>query len=130
VAIRYVRYQSTVANERGNYPGIFGLANGLARSGRLTEVDHTWWRKNNDWLDEAYPDPAVAHPNLFDLSVNPGATCWFRTSAGHLLTRVPGYLALLDRYDVPWTELQSNDPGRVLYADAVQVVIAARQTRP
>lgn len=42
----------------------------------------------------------------------------------HLLGRVPGYLALLDRYGVAWAERRSNKPGHVLYEEAVQVVVA------
>ncbi|UIJ35621.1 hypothetical protein [Allobranchiibius sp. GilTou73] len=32
------------------------------------------------------------------------------------------YLRLLDRYDVPWVQLRTAHPGRVVYQDDVQVV--------
>jgi len=51
-------------------------------------------------------------------------TCWFKSSADHLLRRLPGYLALLDRHGVAWTEHTSSEPGHILYEDAVQVVVA------
>ena len=50
--------------------------------------------------------------------------CWFKLTATHLLERVPGYLALLDRYGVAWVERRSDAPGRVLYEDEVQIVVA------
>jgi hypothetical protein len=102
--------------------GIFGLANGLARSDVLTPAG-AWWRANNDWLDAAHTDPASVDPTIFDKNIYPRTSCWFRGSATHLLERVPGYLALLDRYGVAWVERRSFDPGTVLYEDADQVVV-------
>ena len=122
----YVRYESAVPNNRGGHTGIFGLANGLARSGRLHPGDWTWWRASNDWLNAAYIDPATVDPTLFDRTINPIATCWFNSTATHVLDRVPGYLALLDRYDTPWRMARSENPGPRLYEDDVQVVVAAR----
>jgi hypothetical protein len=53
----YVRYESAVPNAGGAHPGIFGLANGLARSGALSAADWAWWRASNDWYDAAYVTP-------------------------------------------------------------------------
>jgi hypothetical protein len=121
--MRYVRFESAVATERGSHAGIFGLANGLARSGRLSAQDWAWWRAANDWFDAAYRDPASVDPTLFDRARYPYATCWFRDSAEHLLCRVPGYLALLERYSIGWRERRSADPGLIRYRDEVQIVV-------
>ena len=110
-------------NVGGRCPGIFALANGLARCGRLTEVDWAWWRLNNDWLNAAYPDPALTDPSLFDPSMHPVVSCWFKAGVHRVLHRVPGYLNLLDRYDVAWIERRSLDPGKILYEDDFQVVV-------
>jgi hypothetical protein len=117
--LRSLRVSHTHAS--GRHPGIFALANGLARSDRLSEADWAWWRSNNDWLDAAYPDPAAIDPAPFDGSVH--ASCWFKSTAGHLLARVSGYLDLLDRHQVGWIECRSSDPGRIRYEDDVQVVV-------
>jgi hypothetical protein len=122
----YVRYESAVVNNRGGYTGIFGLANGLARSGRLSPGDWTWWRVSNDWFNAAYTDPAAVDSTLFNRAINPIAICWFNSTATYVLDPVPGYLALLDRYDIPWRIAGSEDPGRLLYEDDVQVVVASR----
>lgn len=37
------------------------------------------------------------------------------------------YTDLLNRYDVGWRVLYSNDPGKVLYEDAVQIVVAGNK---
>jgi hypothetical protein len=100
------------------------LANKLARGGRLTPQDWALWRANNDWYDAAYTNPSAVHPALFNRSVNPVVSCWFKTTATHLLERVPTYLALLDRYSVGWVERRSTSPGHILYDDDVQVVVA------
>ncbi|MFJ6456194.1 hypothetical protein [Paenarthrobacter sp. NPDC091669] len=122
-ALEFVRYQSTQVNARGINVGIFGLANGLAKDGRLSEEDHRWWQTANAWYDAAYPDPNLLDPTVYDGTINPHAQAWFKTTAAHLLTRIPGYLDLLDRHGVQWEELRSSTPGRVLYEDDVQVVV-------
>jgi hypothetical protein len=121
--VRYVRFESATPNDRGRYTGIFGLANGLARSGLLSAADRAWWRAANDWYDLAYRDPASVDPTLFDRGRHPGLTCWFLDSAEHLLCRVPGYLALLDRYGLAWRQRSSADPGMVRYRDDVQIAV-------
>ncbi|MBF5083450.1 hypothetical protein [Quadrisphaera sp. INWT6] len=122
--MRFVRYQAATANHRGHHVGVFGLANGLAAEGRLSEQEHRWWSASNAWLDQAYPDPAISDPEVFNRRVHPLVSCWFKRDALHLIERVPGYLQLLDAHCVPWRRVLSDDPGRVLYEDEVQVVVA------
>jgi hypothetical protein len=119
----FVRYQATQPSARGIYVGIFGLANGLARNGKLSDEDYRWWQNANAWYDAAYPDPSLIDPTVYDPAHNLHAQAWFKTSAVHLLARIPGYLNLLDRYGVRWEELRSPAPGLVLYEDDVQVVV-------
>jgi len=124
--VHFVRFESPTPNSRGARIGIFGLANGLARSGRLSPTDWSWWRSSNDWFDAAYPDPATVDPTLFDRAKNPIVSCWFKDTATHLIDLVDGYLELLERHDIDCVRRQSADPGLVLYDDAVQVVVAPR----
>lgn len=119
----FVRYQATEVNRHGNRVGIFALANSLARGGELSSRDYQWWRAANEWYDAAYPDPSSTDPGVYDHGVNPHAQAWFKTTAGDLLARIPGYLDLLNRYGVPYEELQSSSPGRILYEDDVQIVV-------
>jgi len=119
----FLRWQSPTATARGSHPGVFGLANGLARDNKLGLADRLWWRWANDVLDRSYPDPAQADPSLFDRARHPVTSCWFRDTAVDLLAWLPGYLDLLDRHGVAWQRLRSADPGVILYADAVQIVV-------
>lgn len=119
----FVRYQAAEPNHRGAKIGIFGLANGLAREGALTDEDYQWWARANAWFDAAYPDPSSIDPSVYVRAVNPKAQAWFKTTAGHLLAGVPQYLALLERYGVSWEVARTSNPGIILYEDDVQVVV-------
>ncbi|MFD5327818.1 hypothetical protein [Streptomyces sp. NPDC127092] len=125
-APRFLRFQSPVRHPRGHFPGVFALANGLARDGLLSEAEHRFWRAANDWYDAAYPDPSDIDPTVYDPVLNPGAAAWFKVTAVHLLDRVPGYLSLLAAHGVACERVESSDPGRIVYEDAVQVVAVPR----
>ncbi|NJQ07808.1 hypothetical protein [Streptomyces lonarensis] len=122
-AVQYVRFQSTQWNSRGNFTGVFGLVNSLAREGRLSEEQENFRRRNNDWYTAAYTDPSTVDPHVYDDEINPGAAAWFKPSATHLLARVPGYLEILSEHGVDCRALRSADPGRVVYEDDVQIVV-------
>ncbi|MER5890284.1 hypothetical protein ABT160_41195 [Streptomyces sp. NPDC001941] len=119
----FVRFQSTERAPRGHFPGVFALANGLAREGRLSPEEYRFWRAANDWYDASYPDPSRTDPTVYDHALNPGATAWFKSTAVHLLDRVPGYLDLLAAHGVACERVESAAPGRVVYEDDVQVVV-------
>ena len=123
----FVRYEASMPNGRGLHPGIFALADGLAKDGRLTAQDWASWRSANDHCDTAYADPSAVDKSVYDRAINPSAQSWFKRTASELLTGVEFYTNLLHRYDVGWQVLYSNDPGRVLYEDDVQIVVAPHE---
>lgn len=119
----FVRFQLPVPGKRGVHTGVFGLTNLLGRAGRLTPAEHATWRAGNDWYNEAYPDPTDADPAVYDETVHPRATAWFKGTATHLIERVPPYLEILRSHGVPCVRVEAPDPGRVIYEDDVQVVV-------
>ncbi|MFD0414718.1 hypothetical protein [Streptomyces sp. NPDC127108] len=119
----YIRFESPVQHERGVNPGVFFLVNTLAREGKLTPEQRGFWRANNDWYDAAYTTPSAA----YDREANPGAVAWFKTTATHLIERVPGYLDILAAHGVPCRTVRSADPGRIVYEDDVQVVVVPHE---
>lgn len=121
---KFVRYEASMPNGRGLHPGIFALANGLAKDGRLSAEDWASWRSANDHYDAAYADPSTVDRSVYDHAINPSAQSWFKRTAVHLVTGVKFYTDLLHRYDVNWRVRYSNDPGRVLYEDDDQIVVA------
>ncbi|MFF0769406.1 hypothetical protein ACFYUK_10965 [Nonomuraea wenchangensis] len=87
-------------NRRGTYPGVFGLVNALAKQGRLSDAEEAFRLENNAWYEANFTDPATVDPTVYDRAVNPEAAAWFKASAGHLIRRVPGYLAILAAHGV------------------------------
>ncbi|MGX1882253.1 hypothetical protein [Streptomyces sp. NPDC055287] len=121
--IAYIRFQGTAPRARGNFPGVFGLVNGLAREGRLTPAQERLRRTNNDWYDAAYTDPSTVDPAVYDERLNPGAAAWFKPTAVELIARVGGYLEILAAHGVECRLVRSTDPGRVVYEDEHQIVV-------
>ncbi|MFF3559279.1 hypothetical protein ACFYXS_04460 [Streptomyces sp. NPDC002574] len=119
----YVRFQATVPNRHGRYPGLFALANGLGRSGVLSAEDDLFWRENNAWYEAHCTNPSTVDPTVYDRAVNPGAAAWFKHTAGELLDRTTGYLELLARHQVGCERLESSCPGRVVHEDDHQIVV-------
>lgn len=122
-AIWFVRYRARTPNARGVKVGIFALANGLARDGRLTAEEAAWLREANDWYNRAYPNPSDVDPGVYDRVVNPGAVSWFKVGASDaLIERLADYVRLLDAHSVEWERVVTARPGRIVYEDEVQVV--------
>lgn len=118
----FIRFQSAVPNGRGDFPGVFAMVNGLGHSGVLDSVEKAWWRQSNAEANTKYPDPSTVEATCYDRELNPRARSWFPCSAVDLLVLTRGYLGLLDRHQVRWVELRTSSPGRIVYADHVQVV--------
>ncbi|WP_454050074.1 hypothetical protein [Cellulomonas sp. Marseille-Q8402] len=121
-----IRFQSAVPSRSGRFPGVFALANALARQGRLSAADTAWWRAANARMSAAYVDPSTVSPTCYDQRINPGARAWFRLPTSAPLEMTREYLGLLNRYGVEWMELRTTSPGRITYEDAVQVVAVPR----
>jgi len=113
----YVRFRSPYPSFSGLKIGVFGLVNVLGRRGMLTPDEERFRRENNDWYNAAYPEPDVYGPDT-----DPLAECWFKASSHELLSRVSGYLAILDAHSIAWEEVRTTDPGTILYEDRWQVV--------
>ncbi|GDY54941.1 hypothetical protein SVIO_055640 [Streptomyces violaceusniger] len=107
----YVRFQSPVRNERGHFSGVFGLVNGLARSGKLSAEQERFRRANNDWYNAAYPDPSTVDPTVYDHALHPGAAAWFKSTSRELITRVDGYLEILTAHGIECRMIRSSNPG-------------------
>ncbi len=125
---RFVRFQSPQVSERGIRVGVFGLVNLLGKHGHLTPEDEQLRRTRNRWFDDAYPDPSTVDPAVYEPAVNPGAVAWFKKdAAAHLIAATLEHCTILDSYGVAWERVESDDPGRVVYDDAHQVVVVPRR---
>lgn len=118
----YVRFQSTAPNRHGRFPGVFALVNGLYRADLLTAAQQRFRRRENAWYHTNLRDPTTIDPTVYDRDRHPGAAAWFKTSATQMITRVTGYLEILDHHSIGWVRLHTHDPGIILYDDPHQVV--------
>ena len=120
----YIRFQSAEPNAEGRHPGFFGLINNLSRAGRLTRDQEEFRQANNAWYETRYKNPSTVDPTVYDHSINPGATAWFKASAEALVDRAAGYLEVLAACGVRCHRLVSTEPpGRVVYEDEHQIVV-------
>lgn len=113
------RFQSGVPDSSGAHAGLFSLMRGLAVGGSLGAVDRREWERMIARSYELHVEPTTVDPHCYSA---PGSRSWFRDSAEALLALARDGCGLLDRYGVPWVELRTAHPGRITYADDVQVV--------
>ena len=119
----FVRYQAATPNRHGRHPGVFALVNGLAWSGILTDEQQRFRFRENNWFEENLVDPGQLAPSPYDSTRYPRAEAWFKSSAVQFLSRVHGYLAILDAHGIEWIRLASDRPGRIVYDDPFQIVV-------
>ena len=125
----YVRFQSAEPNAEGRHPGFLGLINNLSKAGRLTAEQEEFRRTNHAWYESHYTNPATVDPTVYDHSINPGATAWFKESAEALVARAARYLEVLEAHGVRCDKLVSRHaPGKIIYEDADQVVVVPFRT--
>jgi hypothetical protein len=116
----YVRYESAVRHPSGGHPGIFAMLRGLRESGRMSEADGALAAElvARSYALHDEPDATV-------FETIPRAISWFvggseRSTA--LRTLAEDVAALLARYGMATREVRTSDPGRITFADDVQVV--------
>ena len=120
----YVRYQATIANARGIFSGVFALVNGLHFARQLSDEQAALRREIHDWFNANLTNPADLDPRVFDRTRYPVTLSWFKTSARACLAKLPPYLTILDEHGVGYERVRSHAPGRIVYEDELQVVVA------
>ncbi|MFJ8043253.1 hypothetical protein ACIRBX_22440 [Kitasatospora sp. NPDC096147] len=123
----YVRFQARDANQRGTFPGVFALVNGLAAAGKLTPAQESFRRSSYDWYDANLANPSDIDPTVYDRDLNHGAEAWFKESAADHIAHVAGHLDILALHGVGCDILRSTDPGAVVYEDDHQIVVVPYQ---
>jgi len=120
----YVRYESAVPDRHGRYPGIFAMLRGLRESGRMSEADGAL-------AEELVARSYALHdePDATVFETTPRAISWFvaggeRSTA--LRTLAEDVARLLARYGIATRVVRTTDPGRITFADDVQVVAVPR----
>jgi hypothetical protein len=122
VAGWYLRIEAAEPRQPGARPGLFQLLRGLRESGHLSDDDARTARRLVSRAYQLHAEPPAAAYEA------PTAKAWFRMGAGdevQLRTLWEDVVALLDRHGVPTRTVRTDDPGLLVYADAVQVVAVA-----
>jgi hypothetical protein len=73
------------------------------------------------WFNEHLPCPPF-RAKLRSGKWTCRAVAWFRSDAGEPLRRIWDIVAVLKEHGVPVRMLTSNSPGKIVYADAFQIV--------
>jgi hypothetical protein len=122
---RYVRFIVGGPRHRnsGAPRGIFGYAYGLRRQ----DLGESWWsyelKAITAWLVILLGAPPE------DLMKNHRrGICWFRESAGEVISRVHALADLLKVRDDIWMErLRTTQPGTIIYSDDHQIVAVPKR---
>ncbi len=124
----YLRIESAEPDETGSHAGAFTLLRQLRESGRLEPLDA---RRATELVDLSYQVHREPPAQAFDHQ--PRGLSWFvarvEDPGSPAVPADPGVRNLMDRlvalltsYDCGWRQVVSGDPGRITYADDVQVV--------
>jgi hypothetical protein len=119
---RFVRFQVRYNGKLGLPVGIFGACHHLRRAGRLSPEDDRLFSDVDAWFDRALPEPPFYRDGN-----SLKAITWFKKSAIHLIDALRPLREILERYDVPYDVIETDDPGTIVYEDEFQVgVVEAR----
>lgn len=114
----YVRYEAAAPNGDGDRIGMFALLRALREGGQLSAADR---ERAAELVVRSYAVHTEPPPEHF--ATTPAGISWFRADAPAPVWRlVADVLQMLTDHGVEWHQVRADDPGRITYADAVQVV--------
>lgn len=99
--------------------GIFTEARLLRERGALSAEEEIRLEELYDWFNDHVPVPPFATERF-----PRDAVSWFKDDAGEPVSRMWDIVALLRAHGVVVRLLRSPQPGRIVYEDGVQVVVA------
>jgi hypothetical protein len=119
----YVRLQVSYIGRLGVNVGIFVAVDHLRRADRLTLEEESLYFDVDDWFRVTLP-----HPPFYDDGNSIAAVTWFkRATAAHMLDRLTPLRGVLTKYGVEHREVESLDPGTIIYEDDFQVGVVPYQ---
>ena len=118
--MKYFRIHVSYTGKTGKLVGIFGACWHLKQAGKLLAEEIQLLEDIDAWYDEYLPNPA-----FYDDGNPQKAITWFKDTpdARQLAERLSQLTQLLDKYEVPYKESRTSDPGAIIYEDEYQVAV-------
>jgi hypothetical protein len=113
--IRFVAPQ--LDRDSGSLQGVFLAAAEVRDSGCLEPYEYEWLQETLSWFNQNLPVPPCYKKGGCER-----ALCWFLDNADAPLERIWDLVALLREYGTPVRMIRTDEPGRIVYRDAFQVV--------
>ena len=118
----YVRFVAGTDDENAFWlDGVITVAQGLHDQGELYGHESEWLEEVFDWFNDHLPCPPFRQ-RLRSGAWTRDAVCWFRPDAGEPLRHIWDIVAILREHGTPVRLVTTHKPGKIVYADAYQVV--------
>jgi hypothetical protein len=115
--MKYIRIQTRYLGKLGKPVGIFGACHHLQRAGKLTIDEAALFKSIDDWFIANLPLPYFyADGNAIK------AITWFKKDETvEMILRLQPLVKLLEKYNVDYDLIESDEPGTKVYEDEYQV---------
>ncbi len=122
----YIRFQGQRRNETSSSKlGVFQLAFELRDEGDVPKYLEAELLKNIQWLREH-----LKSPDVLDDAAHHRAISWFKPSAKEPIRRVRAIAAILNEHGYSIEQVQTRDPGVVIYEDGHQIIAKPNKGGP
>lgn len=118
----YVRFVvGTEAEDAARLTGVITEAELFRQAGELDEEEEGRLEAIFDWFNEHLPCPPF-RKKIRSGEWTQDAVCWFRDDAREPIRRIWDIVAILSEHGMCVRMVTSEQPGRIVYQDAYQVV--------
>lgn len=120
---KYVRIQTRYCGKTGKPVGIFAacwhLMEGVMREDALSEEDKEIYLNIRNWFEENLPNP----PYYEDGNTIKAITWFKKDNSKEMLERLQPLIGLLEKYNVDYDVVYSDDVGEIIYEDDFQIAV-------
>lgn len=115
---KYIRIEGNiVAADTGRAKGVFAMISKLLLSGEMEKGDADLMKEIDAWFECELPFPPQC-------GQGDPVVCFFKTENSDMMMKmIKPQLWLLEKYNIPYYVIYTNNPGEILYEDEYQVVV-------
>ena len=120
---KYVRIQTKYCGKTGKPVGIFAacwhLLKGTMRDDALSEEDKEIYLNIRSWFEDNLPNPPY-----YEDGNKINAITWFKkNSSKEMLEKLQPLIGLLEKYNVDYDIVYTDNVGEIIYEDDYQVAV-------